>query len=130
MEQPYVSPREHFWMVQVQVRRCFQSLLDWISHWTTLLPAKKGATTTTEILVGTPKPWPTHDPAMLVDDEIEIPVQVLGKVRARITVPRDSDKKALEEAAMSNERIQELIAGKTIRKVIVVPGKLVNIVAN
>ena len=74
--------------------------------------------------------WPGFDPAMLVDDEVEIPVQVLGKVRSKITVPADADAKAIEAAAMADPRIAELIAGKTVRKVVVVPGRLVNIVAN
>ncbi len=74
--------------------------------------------------------WPAFDPAMLKDDSIEVPVQVLGKVRSRITVPADADAAALEAAALADERIRELVAGKTIRKVVVVPGKLVNVVAN
>jgi leucyl-tRNA synthetase len=72
--------------------------------------------------------WPAVDAAMLVDDEIEVPVQVLGKLRSRILVPADADAKALEAAALADERIQDCIAGKTVRKVIVVPGRLVNIV--
>lgn len=72
------------------------------------------------------EPWPTFDPSLLKDDEIEIPVQINGKVRGRILVPADADKDALEAAAKSNERVAALLAGKTIRKVIAVPGKLVN----
>ncbi|MEO0512010.1 MAG: class I tRNA ligase family protein [Planctomycetota bacterium] len=75
-------------------------------------------------------PWPNFDDAMLVDDEAEIPVQILGKLRARVTVPSDADQKAIEAAAMADPRVQELLKGKTVRKVIVVPGRLVNIVAN
>jgi leucyl-tRNA synthetase len=74
--------------------------------------------------------WPDYDEAMLKDDEVEIVVQVMGKVRSRITVPADADEKALEEAALADERIQKEIEGKTVRKVIVVPGRLVNVVAN
>ncbi|USN98897.1 MAG: leucine--tRNA ligase [Phycisphaeraceae bacterium] len=74
--------------------------------------------------------WPTFDEAMLVDDEIEVPVQILGKVRGKVTVPADADEKAMEEAALGDERIKALLEGKTVRKVIVVPGRLVNIVAN
>jgi leucyl-tRNA synthetase len=66
---------------------------------------------------------------MLVDDEIEIPVQVLGKVRSKVTVRSDADDKTVEAAALADPRIRELIDGKTVRKVIVVPGRLVNIVA-
>ena len=65
---------------------------------------------------------------MLRDDTIEIPVQVMGKVRSRIVVPAGADAKALETAALADPRVVELTAGKTIRKVIVVPGKLVNVV--
>ncbi|MCP4067441.1 MAG: hypothetical protein GY741_04085 [Phycisphaeraceae bacterium] len=67
---------------------------------------------------------------MLKDDSIEVPVQVLGKVRSRITVAADADAATLEAAALADERIRELVEGKTIRKVVVVPGKLVNVVAN
>src|SRR5699024_10423383 len=74
--------------------------------------------------------WPTYDEAKLVEDEIEVVLQVMGKVRSKINVPRDISKEKLEEAALKDETIQEWIEGKTVRKVIVVPGKLVNIVAN
>ncbi len=76
------------------------------------------------------EPWPTFDPALVVDDEIELPVQIMGKVRTRITVPADADDKAVEETALSDDKVKELIDGKTVRKVIVVKGRLVNIVAN
>ncbi|MBM7600746.1 leucyl-tRNA synthetase [Virgibacillus halotolerans] len=74
--------------------------------------------------------WPTFDESKLVEDEVEIVVQVMGKVRAKINVSKDISKEDLEKLALDNEHIQEWITGKTIRKVIVVPGKLVNIVAN
>lgn len=74
--------------------------------------------------------WPAYDEAKLVDDEVEIVVQINGKVRAKLKVPADANKEVLEELAMEEERIKEQISGKTIRKVIAVPGKLVNIVAN
>ena len=72
--------------------------------------------------------WPTWDEAQLRDDTVEIPVQIMGKVRSRIVVQTGLDEKGLEQAALADERIQELLAGKTVRKVIVVPGRLVNIV--
>ena len=75
-------------------------------------------------------PWPAFDQSMLSDDTIEVPVQVLGKVRSKITVGSDADAKAMEDAALADEKIQQFIEGKTVRKVIVVPGRLVNIVAN
>ena len=74
--------------------------------------------------------WPTFDESMLVDDTVEVPVQILGKVRSRIMVASDADQATMEEAALTDKRIASLIEGKTVRKVIVVPGKLVNIVAN
>ncbi|MEM0911168.1 MAG: leucine--tRNA ligase [Pseudomonadota bacterium] len=75
-------------------------------------------------------PWPIADASALVEDEKLIIVQVNGKVRSKVTVPADIDKQALEEMAVSQENVQAFITDKTIRKVIVVPGKLVNIVAN
>ncbi|MHC4973487.1 MAG: leucine--tRNA ligase [Planctomycetota bacterium] len=72
--------------------------------------------------------WPTYDEAQLTDEEIEIPVQIKGKVRSRIRVPVHADREALEKAALADARIRELIEGQTVRKVIVVPGRLVNIV--
>lgn len=74
--------------------------------------------------------WPVYDEAKLVDDEIEIVVQLNGKVKAKLNVPADADKEQLEELAKNNEKVKEQLEGKTIRKVIAVPGKLVNIVAN
>lgn len=74
--------------------------------------------------------WPTFDEAALVEDEVEIVLQINGKVRAKVNVPAKATREELEEIAKNNEVIQENIAGKTIRKVIAVPGKLVNIVAN
>jgi leucyl-tRNA synthetase len=73
--------------------------------------------------------WPDYDPALCVDDEVEVVVQVNGKVRARFNAPADADDKALEAGALAIDRIQELVVGKTIRRVIVARGKLVNIVA-
>ncbi|WZO97953.1 leucine--tRNA ligase [Isosphaeraceae bacterium EP7] len=74
------------------------------------------------------QPWPTYDPGLLVDEEIEIPLQVNGKLRARLTVPSAITPEDLEATARSHERLAEWLQGKTIRKVIVVPGKLVNFV--
>ncbi|MGJ7036383.1 leucine--tRNA ligase [Anoxybacillus eryuanensis] len=74
--------------------------------------------------------WPAYDEAKLVEDEIEIVIQINGKVRAKLHVPADATKEQLEQLAMGDEKIKEQIEGKTVRKVIAVPGKLVNIVAN
>ncbi len=75
-------------------------------------------------------PWPKFDPALLVESEMEIPVQVNGKLRDVIKVPVNVDNAALEAAAKASEKVQLFIAGKTIRKVIVVPKKLVNLIAS
>lgn len=74
--------------------------------------------------------WPAFDEAKLVDDEIEIVVQINGKVKTKLMVPTDTTREQLQEIAMGEESIKEQIDGKTVRKVIAVPGKLVNIVAN
>lgn len=74
--------------------------------------------------------WPTWDERALARSSITIVGQVNGKVRAKIEAPVDADKAALEHLALSHENVQKFIDGKMIRKIIVVPGKLVNIVAN
>ncbi|QGJ71612.1 Leucyl-tRNA synthetase [Planctomycetales bacterium 10988] len=74
------------------------------------------------------EPWPVFDEEMIKEDSIEIPVQIKGKLRSKIEVPADADKATLEKMALADERIQELTAGKQIIKVIVVPGRLVNLV--
>lgn len=74
--------------------------------------------------------WPTYDETKLEENEVEIVVQILGKNRARMMVDKDATKEELEKLALEHEAIKERIADKTVRKVIVVPGKLVNIVAN
>ena len=74
--------------------------------------------------------WPQLDESALTQDTLEYVVQVNGKVRAKIQVAADADKAAIEETAKSNENVQRFTEGATIRKVIVVPNKLVNIVAN
>ncbi|MGN7178807.1 leucine--tRNA ligase [Cytobacillus sp. SAFR-174] len=74
--------------------------------------------------------WPAFDEAKMVDDEVEIVIQINGKVKAKLMVPADAKKDLLEQIAMGDEKVKEQIDGKTVRKVIAVPGKLVNIVAN
>ena len=74
------------------------------------------------------QPWPAFDPAALIEDELELVVQINGKVRDKLTVLRDASSHDIEAAALASPRAQEWTSGKTIRKVIVVPGKLVNIV--
>jgi cell division GTPase FtsZ len=70
------------------------------------------------------------DESKLIDNEVEIVIQVNGKVKHKLTVPTDASKELLEQMAMDDEKVKELIEGKTVRKVITVPSKLVNIVAN
>src|SRR5699024_4527003 len=74
--------------------------------------------------------WPTYDEAKLVSDEIEVVFQVNGKVRGKASAPRTISKDDLEKLALDNDNIKDHIEGLTVRKVIVIPGKLVNIVAN
>ncbi len=74
------------------------------------------------------EPFPEHDPNLLREDEIEIPVMVNGKVRAKVNIAAGVDRQAQETAARANEKIQSFIADKTVKKVIVVPGKMVNFV--
>jgi leucyl-tRNA synthetase len=74
------------------------------------------------------EPWPTFDEAAIREDTVEVPVQVNGKLRWRIQVPTDLDKAALESAALADPKVAELLAGKTVVKTIVVPGRMVNFV--
>jgi leucyl-tRNA synthetase len=74
------------------------------------------------------QPWPKFDPQWLIEDTLEIPVQVNGKLRDVIRVPVGATRADLEVAAKSAEKVKPFIDGKTIKKIIVVPGKLVNIV--
>ncbi|HEX5256388.1 MAG TPA: leucine--tRNA ligase [Mycobacterium sp.] len=73
-------------------------------------------------------PFPVADPAYLVDDTVEYPVQVNGKVRGRVLVAADADQDTLTAAALADEKVQAFLAGANPRKVIVVPGRLVNLV--
>jgi leucyl-tRNA synthetase len=73
-------------------------------------------------------PFPVADPQYLVDDTIEFPVQVNGKVRGKITVAADAEAAAIQSAALADEKVQAFLDGATPKKVIVVPGRLVNLV--
>jgi len=75
------------------------------------------------------QPWPKFNPRLLVESEIEIPVQVNGKFRDVIKVPANADNAAIEAAAKASEKVQLFIASKTIKKVIIVPKKMVNLIA-
>jgi leucyl-tRNA synthetase len=73
-------------------------------------------------------PWPKYDAALAKEEELEIPLQVNGKLRSRITVPADAPEELVIDRALADEKVQAFIAGKQIVKKIYVPGKLVNIV--
>ena len=72
--------------------------------------------------------WPSYDESLLVEAEVEIPVQINGKVRAKIKVPVDTDKEPIEDIARADPRVNELLDGKQVVKTIVVPGRMVNFV--
>lgn len=72
--------------------------------------------------------WPTYDETKLVDDSVQIVVQVNGKVRQHLDIARDTSRDAMQELALADEKVQEALTGKEIKKVIAVPNKLVNIV--
>jgi leucyl-tRNA synthetase len=74
------------------------------------------------------QPWPQADSSALVQDEIELIVQVNGKLRGKIRIAADAKPVAIERLALENEQVQKFIAGSTIKKVVMVPGKLVNVV--
>jgi leucyl-tRNA synthetase len=74
--------------------------------------------------------WPDYDEAVLVEDEVEIVVQINGKMRARLKVATNADKETLKKAALAVPKIAESIAGQDIRKAVIVPNKLVNFVTN
>jgi len=73
-------------------------------------------------------PWPEVDPALLAEEEVEIPVQIMGKVRARIKVPAGANEQMMETLALADAKVKEQLQGRAIRKVIVVEGKIINIV--
>jgi leucyl-tRNA synthetase len=72
--------------------------------------------------------WPTFDPALLKDAQVEVPVQINGKLRGRVVVAAEAGGQEIEQTARDDPKIAELLAGKTVKKVVVVPGKLVNFV--
>lgn len=74
------------------------------------------------------QPWPTYDEKALVEDEVEMIVQVNGKVRAKIKMAKDADNKDVEDAALANEHVYSFVDGKDVKKVIVIPNRIVNIV--
>ncbi len=73
-------------------------------------------------------PWPEHDPEALVVDEVALVVQVNGKKRGDVRVPRDADRKAIEDLVLADPAVQKFVSGQPVKKVVVVPGRLVNVV--
>ena len=73
-------------------------------------------------------PWPKYDAALAAEDEIEIPVQVNGKLRGLVVVPAGATEDQIKQTALADAKVQAAIAGKQVAKIIVVPKKLVNIV--
>jgi leucyl-tRNA synthetase len=72
--------------------------------------------------------WPVADPAMLIEDTVTLPVQINGKRRAEIDVPKDMDKARIEAMALAQDAVQKALDGATPKKIIVVPGRIVNVV--
>ena len=75
------------------------------------------------------QPWPSYDRELIKEEEVEIPVQINGKLRGRITVSSDADEETVKARALEDERVKRSLEGKTIRKVIFAGGRLINIVA-
>ena len=73
-------------------------------------------------------PWPKADPALLVNDEVTLPIQINGKRRAEITVPKDMPGSEVEKIALADEAVIKFLAGQPIKKIIVVPGRIINVV--
>ena len=106
------------------VMRDFLKLLQpFAPHLAEELHAKMGGASTLAY-----EPWPKFDPALLAEDTIEIPVQVNGKLRDKIVVPAASTPAEIETAALASDKVKMFMEGKTVKKVIVVPKRLVNIV--
>jgi leucyl-tRNA synthetase len=76
------------------------------------------------------EPWPAYDEALCADAEVEIPLQVNGKLRSRMTIAAAATEEEMKAAALADERVRKELAGRTVRKVICIPGRLVNVVAS
>lgn len=112
------------WALRQSLEFLLQGLNPMIPHLTEELWALMGNKT---MLVETP--WPATDEKYLVNDTVTIAVQINGKLRATITLPRDTDQKTAETQAMALDDVRKALDGKTVRKVIVVPNRIVNVVA-
>ena len=76
----------------------------------------------------TQAPWPKADPALLVEDSVTLPIQINGKRRAEITVPKDMPATEVEKIALADEAVVKFLAGQPVKKIIVVPGRIINVV--
>jgi leucyl-tRNA synthetase len=76
----------------------------------------------------TTAPWPKADPALLVDDTVVLPIQINGKRRAEISVPKDMPTAEVEKLALADEDVVKFLAGQPVKKIIVVPGRIINVV--
>ena len=112
------------------LRQFLQLLQPFAPHLAEELAAKLAAVTGKEFKSLAYDVWPEVDESFLAEDTITLPVQINGKVRDRIEVAADASKDDAEAAAMASEKVKAQIEGKNVRKVIIVPGRLVNIVAN
>ena len=72
--------------------------------------------------------WPKADPALLVDDTVTLPIQINGKRRAEISVPKDMPSTEVEKLALADEDVVKFLAGQPVKKIIVVPGRIINVV--
>jgi leucyl-tRNA synthetase len=73
-------------------------------------------------------PWPKADPALLIDDTVILPIQINGKRRAEISVPKDMPASEVEKIALANDDVVKFLAGQPVKKIIVVPGRIINVV--
>ena len=74
------------------------------------------------------EPWPEHDPALLVEETVTLPISVTGKVRARLDMPADATEDAVKNAALALPAVRKHLDGRTLRKAIYIPGKMLNLV--
>ncbi len=74
------------------------------------------------------EPWPSYDPAMLIEEDVEYPVQINGKLRCRIRVPAEAGDEAIQQAALADEKVKAATEGKRVQRVIVARGRMVNVV--
>jgi leucyl-tRNA synthetase len=113
------------WVLREALETIVRLLAPFVPHISEELWACLGNETTVE-----QQGWPAWDPEALVQDEITIVVQVNGKVRGKVNVAADADEAQVRETALSSPNVSRFLEGVTVRKVIVIPGRLVNVVAN